>query len=47
MVGLEYAVLQLVETLRCKRGGRGFDGFIGIFHLISLSSQGIRDIWWA
>jgi hypothetical protein len=26
------AVAQLVETLRCKPAGRGFDGVIGIFH---------------
>jgi hypothetical protein len=30
--GGEHAVAQLVEALRYKPEGRGFDGVIGIFH---------------
>jgi hypothetical protein len=32
MFALGYAVAQLVEALRYKLEGRGFDGVIGIFH---------------
>jgi hypothetical protein len=36
-----YAVVQLVETLRYKPGGRGFDGVVGNFHGHNTSGPGV------